>query len=315
MCQKRLIKIILSILCISFIGMNVLTYFHARSFTTFSNTPEAALNIDTLSFFEKAKYALFGIDNPRPTRLLYPERAYKTIHINSNERLECWLMDVPDSKGTILMFHGYKGNKSQLLEPAEVFNLAGYNTMLVDMMGAGGSTGNTVTIGYQEAGNVKDCYNYLNKNGEENIILYGISMGAAASMKAIKDFNLQPSGLITEAPFATIYDAVAHRFDDAGVPRFPMAQLLLFWGGLQNGFWAFSHNPADYAKHITCPVLLLYGAKDGRVSMSETQTIKNNLAGKSKLIVYHNAGHVNYLQDYKAEWQKDVISFVADNLK
>lgn len=29
-----------------------------------------------------------------------------------------------------------------------------------------------------------------------------------------------------------------------------MANLLVFWGGVQNDFNAFKHNPTDYAKNI-----------------------------------------------------------------
>lgn len=313
--RRRLLKISLYILTGVFVCMNLLTFFHSRSFTTFSTTPEVTVDIDNLPFIHKAKYALSGIDNPRPTKLTAPWVPYETVYIQSNERLECWLIRAQDAKGTILMFHGYKANKSQLLERAEVFNNAGYNTMLVDMMGAGGSGGNTVTIGFHEAKNVRDCYDYLVSKGEKKIVLYGISMGAAASMKAIKDFNLEPAGLIIEAPFARMYNAVANRFDNVGMPRFPMAHLLLFWGGMQHGFWAFSHNPEDYAKHITCPTLVIYGANDGSVSMDEIISIKINLAGKSKAAIYPEAGHVNYLQQYKTEWTEDVISFTDENVK
>src|SRR5690606_19242071 len=123
---------------------------------------------------------------------------YETIYIQSNERLECWLLKVPGAKGTVLMFHGYKDDKTGLLGRAYLLNQAGYNTMLVDMMGAGGSTGSRVTIGYDEAQNVKDCYQYLQDRGEQKIVLFGISMGAAAQMKAIADYNLQPVCMIAE---------------------------------------------------------------------------------------------------------------------
>lgn len=136
-------------------------------------------------------------------------------------------------------------------------------------------------------------------------------MGAAALMKAIDDYQLSPSCAIVEAPFSTMYETVSIRFDMLSVPKFPLAHFLVFWGGLQHGFWGYSHNPSDYAKNINCPTLILFGAKDDRVKLSEEKAILNNLNGIKELKVYANAGHVNFMQLYKKQWTEDVLSFIS----
>jgi hypothetical protein len=90
-----------------------------------------------------------------------------------------------------------------------------------------------------------------------------------------------------------------------------MAGLLVFWGGLQNGFWAFGHNPVEYAKGIHCPTLLLYGARDDKVSIDEIEQIFNNLAGRKKLRIYQDAGHESYLLKYKNQWTEDIQMFLS----
>jgi esterase/lipase len=107
-----------------------------------------------------------------------------------------------------------------------------------------------------------------------------------------------------------MYQTTAKRFSNMNVPAFPMAGLLLFWGGTLNGFWAFGHNPSEYAKNITCPTLLLYGEKDNRVSRKEINTIYFNLSGEKKLKTYPLSGHENYLKKYKKEWSSDVSTFL-----
>jgi dipeptidyl aminopeptidase/acylaminoacyl peptidase len=59
---------------------------------------------------------------------------------------------------------------------------------------------------------------------------------------------------------------------------------------LQNGFWAFSHNPMNYAKKITCPVLLFYGTEDVKASQEEINGIFNKLTGQKNLIIFQEAG-------------------------
>lgn len=205
--------------------------------------------------------------------------------------LDCWLINTDSAKGTVLLFHGYGGEKSSMLDKAEEFLKLNFNVLLVDFMGAGQSEGNQTTIGFKEAEEVKDCFEYIQKKGEKNIHLFGTSMGAVAIMKAIDEFQVKPRSIMIECPFGSMYKTVCARFRLVKVPTFPMAGMLMFWGGLQNGFWAFSHNPIEYAKNISCPTLLLYGEKDNRVSREEIKSIFSNLKGPKKLVTYPLAGH------------------------
>lgn len=309
--KKKIIKRGLLITAIVLVIINIIAFNHAWSFTHYSREVTQQLQYETVGLQDKIVYGIKGVDNPRPENKKTPDVTYETILIQSNVQLECWMTKADSAKGTVLMFHGYKGDKSRLLERAYIINELGYNTLLVDMMGTGGSEGNDVTIGFKEAVNVRDCYQYIEQTGEKNIILFGTSMGAAALMKAIKDYHLEPACNIIEAPFSTLYKTVCNRFDLVGAPYFPMAHLLLVWGGWQHGFWAFDHNPADYAKHITSPTLLIYGAKDNRVMPDETQTIYSNLAGEKTLSIYPEAGHVRYLKHYKKEWTSDIRTFLS----
>lgn len=178
-------------------------------------------------------------------------------------------------------------------------------------MGSGGSEGNQTTIGFYEAQQVCTAFRYLKAHTEQPVMLFGTSMGAAAIMKAVCDSSLQADALILECPFGSMQETVEARFHNMQVPAFPMAALLVFWGGLENGFNAFAHNPADYAAHINIPSLLLYGEKDLNVSRHETDRIFANLAGYKQLKLYPESGHENYLSKYKAQWTQDIDGFLA----
>ena len=129
-------------------------------------------------------------------------------------------------------------------------------------------------------------------------------------MKAINDYKLSVSSIIIECPFSTMLQTVKNRFSTMGIPAFPMAHLLVFWGGLQNGFNAYSHKPVDYAQNINCPTLLFYGGKDVKVTSDETINIFNRLSGPKNLVTFPLAGHENYLTKYKEHWTNSVDSFL-----
>lgn len=298
------------LLCV-FVGLNVIAFLHAYKFTHFAPAfSQKTQTPDALSPIQKVKTLLTGVTIPRPQSATTPQCEYEVIHIKATKTIECWRIQQAHAKGTVALFHGYGGEKSGMLDKAMCLREMGYNVLLVDFMGAGGSEGNQCTIGYFEAEQVAACFAYLQKQGESPIYLMGTSMGAVAIMKAVSEHNVAPQGIIIECPFGSMYETVCARFHIMHAPVFPMAGLLVFWGGVQNGFWAFGHNPTHYAKNIHCPTLLLYGAKDEKVSLDEIEAIYAHLPAPKQRIIYPNAGHENYLHKYKTEWIRDVQQFL-----
>jgi hypothetical protein len=309
--SKKPIKGLIWMLLILFIVMNAVSFFHAYKFTHFDPSENnKTKNARQLSFAQKLKVVLTGVDNPRPQNKTTPKAHFETIRLKSNKEIECWLIETEAPKGTVILFHGYSGEKSSMLDKAEVFRRLGYSTLLVDFMGMGGSEGNQTTIGFKEASTVKTCVDFLKGRGQKNIVLFGTSLGATAIMKALHDHQLPVSSIIIECPFGTMLQTVKNRFATMHVPPFPMAHLLVFWGGVQNGFNAFEHNPVDYARKIKCPTLLFYGAKDEKVTEDETKAIFERLAGPKKLVTFPLAGHENYLVKYKESWTAEVSGFL-----
>ena len=291
--------------------MNVVAIFHAYQFTHFSQGRIIKTNSPKkLNIGQKISTLIFGVSNPRPKNEHIPPNTFQAITLQSNKEIACWNIEVKKSKGTVILFHGFSGEKSSLLGQSAVFNELGYSTFLVDFMGSGGSEGKQTTIGFFEAEQVTTAFEYIQKKGVKTTYLYGSSMGAVAIMKAMKDDFIKPHGLILECPFGTMLQTVSARFKNMGVPAFPMANLLVFWGGIQNGFWAFGHNPTEYARQIASPVLLLHGAKDDKVSQSEIHEIFQGLKGEKELVIYDKAGHESYLNSHRLQWVSDVKSFL-----
>jgi uncharacterized protein len=299
-------------LLIGFIFINIIAIFHAYKFThTKSNTLQARTdNPEELNLIDKGKAILLGIDNPKPINIIKPKNNYTTILINGNPNLEAWYIPIKNSKGTVIIFHGYVGKKSDFLRQADFFRSVGYSTFLVDFSGSGGSSGNLTTIGYYEAEQVKRAIDYIQTLNKENIILYGHSMGAAAILKAINDYNLPIHKIILECPFSSMYQTVCNRFNSMNIPSFPMAHLLIFWGGIINNFWAYNNNPSEFAKKVKCSTLLLYGLEDKRVNLFETNEIFKNLSGEKTLKIYPNVGHNDFLETNYQTWANDIESFL-----
>jgi alpha-beta hydrolase superfamily lysophospholipase len=263
---------------------------------------------------------LVGVKSYRKKTTSTPPFAVNTVILQTSDgvALEAWesIDRTPDSMGhagTIIMFHGHAANKSDILEEAQSFQNMNYRVLLVDFRAHGNSEGSVCTIGAEEAKDVKAAYDHVKASGEENIIFWGISMGAAAQMKAVHDFELKPSRMILEMPFGSLLGAVKGRCRIMGVPAQPVSSLLTFWGSVERGFNGFDHNPEDYAKKINCPVLLQWGTRDVRVTEGETDRIFQNMVSKDKYLVkYTGSGHQSLLVNERSKWTSTVAAFLQE---
>ena len=262
-------------------------------------------------FWGRAQTALLGLKQQKLTGTV-PDSAFTDIKLKTKDglTLDAWLIRVAHAKGTIALFHGHGSEKSANLSQSNTFNEMGYSTMLVDFRAHGLSEGNTCTLGYREAEDVKLIYNYLKENGERNIILYGISLGAATITRAVAEYNLTPEKIILEMPFASLPNTVEGKMRMAGLPAEPIAGLLTFWGGVINGFWAFAMQPREFVKKIKCPVLLQWGQKDKAVTKAEINELYQNISSAKKLVVYENSGHENLCEREPDKWEDTIETFL-----
>lgn len=303
------------------VAVNGIAWMQVRAMTHFVPGGLRTKKPEQLGVLEKVKIILTGVQIPRPENRRSPENvdlSYQTytIEIPEGGSLETWLIPRERSRGVVAMFPAHAGSKDSLLGQAVVFHKLGYEIMLVDFQGTGGSTGSNSTIGIREAREVALTVEYLEKiRAGSPIILYGTSMGAAAVMRAIAVEEVSPAAIVLESPFDSLLNTVRHRFEAMGLPGFPGAELMVFWGGVQHGFNGFAHNPVEYAKEIYCPTLIFQGGRDPRVSIAEVTAISDNIPGSKKLVSFAEAGHGSLLFFDAAQWQKELAQFLDRQLK
>ena len=311
--MQKFFKYLLRLALVLFIILNIVVAFHAYKFTHFYEAGEIAIKSkQEKSGWDKTKEILFGI-NAEKQKNTTPDSANNIIFLTTKDslKLEAWYTTVDSAKGTICMFHGHGGKKSGTNAEAAAFRKMGYNTFQLDFRAHGNSQGNTCTIGYYESEDVKLAYDFIKNKGEKNIVLWGISMGASTITKAMNDYTLQPQKIILEMPFGTIEDAVKGRVKMMGLPQQPISVLLTFWGGVEHGFWAFNMKPQEYAKKITCPVLLQWGKNDPRVSRKEEDILFTNLATvNKKFVVYENSQHESLCKKENEKWMAEINAFL-----
>lgn len=360
---KRAVVVGLLSLMGGVIGINAIAWMQARAMTRYATVVgNRTAQPETLSIVEKVSIVLTGVRVPRPINERTPEAvglAFEThqVVLENAETLEAWFVpsqligteQVPRPEGLVLLFPPYGGSKQSLLSVALVFHELGYDTLLVDYRGVGGSSGRDTTLGVREAKDVAHAMTYaITEVGPGSrqrpaavtketttkeattkettikvvtdevvtdeaypIILYGASLGAAAVMRAIAHEGVTPAAVILESPFDRLLSTVRNRFEAMGLPAFPGAELIVWWGSWQQGIDGFSHNPVEYAAAMHCPVLLMYGEHDQRVMRSEIESIFERLPEHKQFVVFPLVGHGALVIEAPERWREQVSAFLA----
>ncbi|WP_299413003.1 alpha/beta fold hydrolase [Acaryochloris sp. IP29b_bin.148] len=282
-------------------GMNVSTYLAAYALTHVREPGQ------------------WGLGLPKPANIRTPEErglSYTThrLPIDSSSWLEAWHIPAASvsAKGTVVLFPGNRSTKDrQLIGPAQSFSQLGYDSLLVDYQGVGGSSGYTTTVGMREAEDVVAAVDALpSLTLPPPVIVYGVSMGSAAILNAIATQNLQPDAVILELPFARFIDAIRSRLRHHHIPSFPLAELLVFWGGVQHGVNGFSHNPVDYAQAVQCPTLVMQGQQDPWTTVEEVKTLFQQISAPKQLVIAPEGGHHQLIGVDQSLWETSLSQFL-----
>lgn len=291
---------------------------HAIAMLTYRAGGERTASPERLSRFQRALVLLRGVNVPRPVASATPADrglAFEEgrIKLDNGICLSYWRVPREGAKGLAMLFHGYSTEKSALLPEAAMFHELGYEVFLVDFRGSGGSSESYTTIGCAEAEDVAAAWRHVTADGRPpRIVMYGHSMGGVAILRAIREHGVRPDAVVVEAVFDSMLRTIGNRFNAMALPAFPGAHLMVFWGGREFGFDGFRHNPEEYARAVTCPILFIHGQDDPRARVEEGRRVFDAVPASTpkEFVEFGGVGHESCSVKYPAEWQSAVGKFL-----
>ena len=201
-------------------------------------------------------------------------------------------------RGTILVLHGVLARSAKMLPVARALAGAGYRAMLVDLRGRGRSTGKYMTFGIQEAQDLSQVIDAIERRGllAGSLGVYGISYGATTSIHlAAGDRRVR--AVVAVEPFGTAREEVPH-FARVMVPGIGVLvsdrsyqQSLDEAGRIAH----FDPDEADAVKAIqrtSAPVLIVHGTNDWIVPHQQSERLHAAALDHSELVSVPYLGHV-----------------------
>ncbi len=175
---------------------------------------------------------------------------------------------------TVVLAHGWGGNKSTMLDRAAVLHPA-YNLVLVDFRNHGQSGDAATTLGVRESGDLRAVLDWLvATKGPERIALFGVSMGGASSLNAADD-DERVDALVIESTHATLANAAQARLDIAGYPlSLPGSWAILLGALLRTGEDVSAADPVASASRLDGqPVLFITGDADDSIGPTDAEDL------------------------------------------
>ncbi len=225
-----------------------------------------------------------------------------------------WAVPEGYPRGRILLLHGSRADRREMLERARFLNMAGYATLMIDLRAHGQTDGDQITFGYREAEDVRLALQHMREQlPHTKIGLIGVSLGGAAALLGPSPAKVD--AMVLESVYSNLEQALDNRLRLRLGPIGSWVTPLLAWQveprlGVQLG----QLSPETAIRSVTNPVLIMSGARDQRTTLLDTQALYAAAPEPKQLWVVPDAIHQDLHHFARAEYERRVLTFFARHL-
>ena len=236
----------------------------------------------------------------------FPSSSGATVH--------GWLVSGQSRKGVIILMHGIRANRLQMMGLVRFLFHTGYSVLLFDFQAHGESEGRHITAGYLESRDAAAAVDFVHQRlPGEKIGVIGFSMGGACALLA--EPALRVNAMVLESVYPTIQQAVADRLESRfGWPGKLGTPFLTWQLKPRLGFGSDDLCPIKQAGKITVPKFFIAGTADRDTTLQESKDLFDAAAEPKQLWLVEGAAHVDLHEFAKEEYEKRVLDFLAKNM-
>ena len=252
-------------------------YFFKRLFKVLAISAVVFYGLVVAAMFFLQDKLIFEPNTNKPdvTQTSLPALDEKYITTSDGIDLLVWHYTGEKDKPTVLYFQGNAGNLETQARIVNPIMRAGYTVIMVEFRGFGGNLGSPSEMGLYE--DARAGIKYAKSLGlqENQLILYGRSLGTSIVTKMATE--IEAKGIILQAPFTSIPDVGALQY-----PFLPVRYLAT------QQFDSFSR-----IKEITEPLFIFHGDGDVTVPPFLTKKLFEAANEPKQLVTFPGGGHSN----------------------
>lgn len=192
-----------------------------------------------------------------------------------------------------IIIHGYSNQKEDFYDIAYNYYTKGFNVFIPDLRAHGESDGKYIGMGWLDKEDIKLWINLIISNDSEaQIVLHGVSMGAAAAMMtAGDDIPSNIKAIIEDCGYTSVKDIFSSELKQRfNLPAFPIIDFMAFVTYIHAGYNIFGASSVNQISKSNVPLLVIHGSLDNFAPVEMAYQIHES-ANNSDLLIVEGAGH------------------------
>ncbi len=235
------------------------------------------------------------------------------FHAADGTRLAGWWFDRPGSDRVVIVSHGHRGNKSDLLGIGPGLWRDGHSVLLFDFRGNGDSEDGPQSLAHYEQADLRAAIAYaVARRPEAGLVLVGFSMGAAVSI-LVGAQEPRVGAFVLDSPFADMRGVVANAIGTLRLPPVPLLWLVDRATRLRYGYGFHEVAPIEVIGTLAPrPVLLLHGDQDRVIPVEHAHRLYAAAGDPKRLHIFAGADHCGGYFQGRAAYIDLVAGFLRE---
>lgn len=227
----------------------------------------------------------------------------------SGSLIRGWFLPGRHGAGTIILMHGVRANRLDMLKRARFLARAGYSVLLFDFQAHGESAGKQITFGFLESRDAQAAVKFARAvSPEEKTGVIGVSMGGAAALLATPPLSID--AIVLEQVYPSLNQAISDRISMRLGPWSRVLTPLLSWQLIPRlGVSGGALRPLDHAGDISMPKLFIGGTEDQHTTPEEMREMFDAAAEPKELWMVPRAKHVDLCRFAEADYKDRILGF------
>lgn len=222
---------------------------------------------------------------------------YTDEYITSQDGLKLHSYHVKNQSSSnkwVITVHGYTSEGINMSSYAKKYYDNGYNVLIPDLRSHGLSEGDYIGMGWNDRLDIISWINYiLNEDPNADIVLHGISMGAATVlMTSGEEIPSNVKVIIADCGYTSVWDEFAYQLDDLfSLPEFPILNVSSIVSKIRAGYFLGEASSIEQVKKSKTPILYIHGDQDDFVPYYMMEELYNATSSEKEMLTIKGAEH------------------------
>lgn len=242
-----------------------------------------------------------------------PEKVYLYADDGVELAALCFRQEEESGKWAMIL-HGYTSKKEEMRSYAQKYYEKGYSVLLPDQRAHGESGGEYCGMGWPERLDaIKWAEHIVEEEPDAEIVLHGVSMGAAAALMAAGEgLPENVAAVVSDCAFTDVKSIMEHQLSS----RLNKYAAILSFGGsmvtkLRVGCTWNEASAVDMAAKSEVPILFIHGGADKFVPTQMVYELYAAVPGEKELLIVLEAEHAGSAYTDTEKYWTTVFDFTA----